>query len=142
MTGPKARPAERRRARASVYYDTAYLRDVLLFEDVSASLTQDELIGKPVTYSTRARVKINIDEDGLLDDLVTALTKVQQERKATAVRRNVELLTRQRDDAIKSRQARQEDWKRADELEREIHSKLHDAQKALAALTAPDGDDW
>lgn len=108
-------------ARAIVYYEPETLRDVLLIE-------------APVVGEGNRKIRIDIDDDRLLDSLVEVLTNEQRARKLRATRARVERLEAKRRDAIAARQRRHAEWKASDDFERLIHHELHDAQQALQAL--------
>lgn len=108
-------------ARAVIYYESQTLRDVLLIE-------------APIISSSKQKVRIDIDDDRLLDDLVEVLTKEQHARRVRVTRARVERLEAKRRDAIAARQRRHAEWKAADDTERAVHHELHVAQQALQAL--------
>lgn len=123
-------------ARASIYFDCNQLRDVLLLEDVSGSLAYGDA---KEAFSKIGKVRISLDDDRLVDDIVKALTRLQRDAAKRRLERDVARLTRELGNAQQTKIQRNAEWKRADEEERAIHSKLHLVQKNLDALLAQEG---
>lgn len=128
-------------ARASIYYDSSHLRDVLLLEDVSASLAHEhpEQGNSPLAYSAVAKVQINLDDDQLVDDIVKALTRLQRDATTRRLQRDVARLHREHTQAVEARRMYHADWQRAVEDERSLFSQLTAAQTALNKITFPEG---